>query len=126
MHLSQGHPKEQASFARVSGYVEQDGEQSQHQGFLRRRQRLRQQRRVLQNVSILMMKSQLRTLDLGRGAADIHSPQTTVREALSFSAHLRLGKDLGKTEVEGFIDQVRGMSKRCKLFHFYLSRSDPC
>ncbi len=72
------------------------------------------------------MKSQLRTLDLGRGAADIHSPQTTVQEALSFSSHLRLGKDLGKTEVEGFIDQVRGISKRCKLFHFYLSRSDPC
>jgi ABC-type multidrug transport system ATPase subunit len=38
---------------------------------------------------------------------DIHSPQTTVREALSFSGHLRLAKDQSKQDVEAFVDQVR-------------------
>lgn len=38
---------------------------------------------------------------------DIHSPQTTVREALSFSGHLRLPKDQSKRDVESFVDQVR-------------------
>jgi hypothetical protein len=38
---------------------------------------------------------------------DIHSPQTTVREALSFSGHLRLPKDQSKRDVEAFVDQVR-------------------
>lgn len=57
----QGHPKDQSSFARVSGYVEQN---------------------------------------------DIHSPQTTVREALQFSAHLRLPSDTGRATVEDFVDEV--------------------
>ncbi len=51
----QGHPKEQSTFARVSGYVEQN---------------------------------------------DIHSPQTTVAEALLFSASLRLPGDLKKDTVK--------------------------
>ncbi len=57
----QGHPKDQASFARVSGYVEQN---------------------------------------------DIHSPQTTVREALQFSAHLRLPAGTDPGTVEDFVNQV--------------------
>lgn len=55
-----GHPKVQATFARVSGYVEQ---------------------------------------------FDVHSPQTTVREALLFSARLRT---MGETDevITAFVDEV--------------------
>eukprot|EP00891_Asterochloris_glomerata_P009650 jgi/Astpho2/9650/Aster-03918 len=61
-----GHPKEQDSFARISGYVEQ---------------------------------------------FDIHSSQTTVREALQFSAHLRTkhSKDTTRELVETFIDEVMAL-----------------
>ncbi|EIE18006.1 putative pleiotropic drug resistance protein 3 [Coccomyxa subellipsoidea C-169] len=55
-----GHPKEQATFARISGYVEQ---------------------------------------------FDIHSPATTVREALAFSAELRLA-DVQPAQLHSFVDEV--------------------
>ena len=58
---AQGFPKDQNSFARISGYVEQN---------------------------------------------DIHSPQTTVREALLYSARLRLSRDVGKQQLTEFVDQV--------------------
>ena len=57
----QGFPKEQKSFARISGYVEQN---------------------------------------------DIHSPQTTVREALVYSASLRLGPEVSRDRSEDFVDEV--------------------
>lgn len=53
-----GHPKEQATFARIAGYVEQ---------------------------------------------FDIHSPQTTVHEALQFSAALRL-----PSKIDAALREVRG------------------
>jgi len=59
-----GHPKEQTSFARVSGYVEQN---------------------------------------------DVHSPQTTVREALEFSAQLRFARGVPADTVQAFVDEVMGL-----------------
>ncbi|GAQ78767.1 pleiotropic drug resistance protein [Klebsormidium nitens] len=56
-----GFPKDQKTFARVSGYVEQ---------------------------------------------TDIHSPQTTVREALQYSAWLRLPQDVDPATREEFVNQV--------------------
>ena len=55
-----GHPKVQATFARVSGYVEQ---------------------------------------------FDVHSPQTTVREALLFSARLRTQGETDEV-ITAFVDEV--------------------
>ena len=55
-----GYPKEQATFARVSGYVEQ---------------------------------------------FDVHSPQTTVREALLFSAKLRTRGETNEV-ITAFVDEV--------------------
>lgn len=55
-----GYPKEQATFARVSGYVEQ---------------------------------------------FDVHSPQTTVREALLFSAQLRTRGETTEV-ITAFVDEV--------------------
>ena len=67
----QGFSKEQKSFARISGYVEQN---------------------------------------------DIHSPQTTVREALQYSASLRLGPEVGRERTEDFVDEVSCLSQdtRCR------------
>ena len=59
-----GHPKEQTSFARVSGYVEQN---------------------------------------------DVHSPQTTVREALNFSAQLRFAQGVPGDTIQAFVDEVMGL-----------------
>lgn len=58
--LMNGHPKVQATFARVSGYVEQ---------------------------------------------FDVHSPQTTVREALLFSAKLRTQGETDEV-ITAFVDEV--------------------
>lgn len=66
-HVLQGFPKEQKSFARVSGYVEQ---------------------------------------------SDIHSPQTTVREALQYSASLRLGPEVSRERREAFVDEVSPLPTR--------------
>jgi hypothetical protein len=59
-----GHVKEQTSFARVSGYVEQN---------------------------------------------DVHSPQTTVREALEFSAQLRFAQGVPADTIQAFVDEVMGL-----------------
>ncbi|KAK9815874.1 hypothetical protein WJX72_011087 [[Myrmecia] bisecta] len=59
--LVNGHPKVQATFARVMGYVEQ---------------------------------------------SDIHSPQTTVGEALAFSALLRLPGDVSRKRKLAFLEQM--------------------
>ena len=59
-----GHVKEQTSFARVSGYVEQ---------------------------------------------SDVHSPQTTVREAVMFSAQLRFARGTEKATIKAFVDEVMGL-----------------
>ncbi|KAL3134591.1 transcription factor, variant 2 [Trebouxia sp. C0009 RCD-2024] len=56
-----GHPKQQATFARVSGYVEQ---------------------------------------------SDVHSPQTTVREALLFSASLRIGPSVPADRINAFVEEM--------------------
>ena len=58
--MMNGYPKEQATFARVSGYVEQ---------------------------------------------FDVHSPQTTVREALLFSARLRTRGETNEV-ITAFVDEV--------------------
>lgn len=58
--MMNGFPKEQATFARVSGYVEQ---------------------------------------------FDVHSPQTTVREALLFSARLRTRGETNEV-ISAFVDEV--------------------
>ena len=58
--MMNGYPKEQATFARVSGYVEQ---------------------------------------------FDVHSPQTTVREALLFSARLRTRGETNEV-ISAFVDEV--------------------
>jgi len=57
----QGHPKEQQTFARVSGYCEQN---------------------------------------------DIHSPQTTVEEALLFSGSLRLPRENDPTVIKSFVREI--------------------
>ena len=59
-----GHVKEQTSFARVSGYVEQN---------------------------------------------DVHSPQTTVCEALEFSAQLRFAQGVPADTIQAFVDEVMGL-----------------
>ncbi|KAK9902782.1 hypothetical protein WJX75_005811 [Coccomyxa subellipsoidea] len=66
-----GHPKEQATFARISGYVEQ---------------------------------------------FDIHSPATTVREALAFSAELRLA-DVQSAQLHSFVDEVMELMELTSLRH---------
>ncbi|KAL0029477.1 hypothetical protein WJX77_010449 [Trebouxia sp. C0004] len=65
-----GHVKEQTSFARVSGYVEQN---------------------------------------------DVHSPQTTVREALEFSAQLRFAQGVPADTIEAFVDEVMGLVELTSL-----------
>ena len=67
-----GHPKEQTSFARVSGYVEQN---------------------------------------------DVHSPQTTVREALNFSAQLRFAQGVPADTIKAFVDEVMGLVELTPLQH---------
>ena len=67
-----GHPKEQTSFARVSGYVEQN---------------------------------------------DVHSPQTTVREALNFSAQLRFAEGVAADTIQAFVDEVMGLVELTPLQH---------
>lgn len=67
-----GHPKEQTSFARVSGYVEQN---------------------------------------------DVHSPQTTVREALNFSAQLRFAQGVPADTIQAFVDEVMGLVELTPLQH---------
>ena len=37
---------------------------------------------------------------------DIHSPATTIAEALLFSASLRLPGDLSKDKVKAFVDEI--------------------
>ncbi|KAL3134274.1 ABC transporter G member 31 [Trebouxia sp. C0009 RCD-2024] len=56
-----GHPKQQATFARVSGYVEQ---------------------------------------------SDLHSPKTTVREALLFSASLRIDPSVPADRINAFVEEM--------------------
>ena len=67
-----GHQKEQTSFARVSGYVEQN---------------------------------------------DVHSPQTTVREALDFSAQLRFAQGVPADTIQAFVDEVMGLVELTPLQH---------
>ncbi|KAI3428353.1 hypothetical protein D9Q98_006733 [Chlorella vulgaris] len=62
--LVNGHPKEQATWSRVCGYVEQQ---------------------------------------------DIHSAGTTVREALQFSARLRLTQDIGMAQIHQIVDDTLEM-----------------
>lgn len=38
---------------------------------------------------------------------DVHSPQATVKEALWFSARLRLAPDIDNRALADFLDQVR-------------------
>lgn len=75
-----GHPKEQTSFARVSGYVEQN---------------------------------------------DVHSPQTTVREALTFSAQLRFAQGVPADTVQAFVDEVMGLVELTSLQHGLVSPPTP-
>ena len=42
----------------------------------------------------------------GTGALQIHSPRTTVREALQFSADLRFNGNPGRTALRAFVDEV--------------------
>ena len=56
-----GHSKQKETFARVSGYVEQN---------------------------------------------DVHSSQTTVREALLFSASLRIGHGVPADSIQGFVEEM--------------------
>lgn len=71
-----GHIKEQTSFARVSGYVEQN---------------------------------------------DVHSPQTTVHEALMFSAELRFTRGTPKATVRAFVDEVMGLVELSALRNVLVS-----
>ena len=68
--------KEQSSFARVSGYVEQN---------------------------------------------DVHSPQTTVQEALMFSAELRFTRGTPKKTVRAFVDEVMELVELSALHHVIVS-----
>ena len=72
-----GHPKVQATFARVSGYVEQ---------------------------------------------FDVHSPQTTVREALLFSAQLRTQGET-KEVITAFVDEVMDLVELTPLRDGLVSQS---
>ena len=77
-----GHPKEQTSFARVSGYVEQN---------------------------------------------DVHSPQTTVREALNFSAQLRFAQGVPADTIQAFVDEVMGLVELTVLQNVLVSWDcSPC
>ena len=74
-----GYPKEQATFARVSGYVEQ---------------------------------------------FDVHSPQTTVREALLFSAQLRTRGETTEV-ITAFVDEVMDLVELHSLRDSLVSASVP-
>lgn len=76
-----GHVKEQTSFARVSGYVEQN---------------------------------------------DVHSPQTTVKEALMFSTELRFTHGTPKKTVRAFVDEVMGLVELSALHHVIVSLLPDC
>ena len=75
-----GYPKEQATFARVSGYVEQ---------------------------------------------FDVHSPQTTVREALLFSAQLRTRGETTEV-ITAFVDEVMDLVELHPLRDGLVSASASC
>ncbi len=75
-----GHVKEQTSFARVSGYVEQN---------------------------------------------DVHSPQTTVREALEFSAQLRFAQGVPADTIQAFVDEVMGLVELTVLQSVLVSGLSP-
>lgn len=75
-----GYPKEQATFARVSGYVEQ---------------------------------------------FDVHSPQTTVREALLFSAQLRTRGETTEV-ITAFVDEVMDLVELTSLRDGLVSASACC
>ncbi len=75
-----GYPKEQATFARVSGYVEQ---------------------------------------------FDVHSPQTTVREALLFSAQLRTRGETTEV-ITAFVDEVMDLVELHSLRDGLVSASASC
>ena len=78
--MMNGYPKEQATFARVSGYVEQ---------------------------------------------FDVHSPQTTVREALLFSARLRTRGETNEV-ISAFVDEVMDLVELTPLRDGLVSASAPC
>jgi len=40
---------------------------------------------------------------------DVHSPQTTVREALEFSAQLRFAQGVPADTIQAFVDEVMGL-----------------
>lgn len=51
---------------------------------------------------------------------DIHSPATTVREALAYSAQLRLA-DVQSAQLQGFVDEVCQISL-CSCCHIHSLR----
>ena len=46
---------------------------------------------------------------------DVHSPQTTVREALVFSASLRINGDVDKDTIEAYVDEVMDLVELSSL-----------
>lgn len=76
-----GHQKQQATFARVSGYVEQ---------------------------------------------SDVHSPQTTVREALLFSASLRIDHSVPADSKKDFVEEVLGLVELYSLHNALVRDCSSC
>ena len=93
--LVQGHPEDQASFARCSGYVEQTG--------------VRAASRLVPPAALCLVQLILVPgchVSGEASAADIHSPATTVHEALLFSATLRLPEGVGPAAVRAFVREI--------------------
>jgi hypothetical protein len=101
----QGHPKDQASFARCSGYVEQTGVRAAAAFLV---QVGAWQRRMILCFAFIscFSRTQILQYSLCLCAADIHSPATTVHEALLFSATLRLPEGVGPAAVRAFVREI--------------------
>ena len=83
-----GHPQDRATFTRSSGYVEQ-----------------------VSSACFLFAATTLQPagLTISGLQADLHSPQTTVAEALWFSSRLRLPPAVSRAEVLAFTEQVSAL-----------------
>ena len=119
----EGHDKEQGPFARISGYVEQVSicdvpvmASTCRHCFLLPRKLQKPSYLARQNISNPSADERKDTpVLIGEGMmmqADIHSPATTVREALYFSARCRL-MDVDADQLNEFVEEVSCLMMPC-------------
>lgn len=104
--LVNGHPKQQATWSRVCGYVEQQvrwGRAESAGG------PPRMQAATLPRSAASATPRPNLPCPAPPRPQDIHSAGTTVREALLFSARLRLEESIGWPQVVGLVDDTLEM-----------------